>query len=596
VRNFTITILLTSLAITGVVSPSWAEEATMDEALTVAENWVALVVHLKGHWAGSNAPIVGIEELKRDERVLGYFCTVEPQGFVVVSLHKELAPAKVYSTGARFDPRSEEGFADVVKSSMAHTLDAIEQQLGPMDLTTSEDIQRILEINYRPAWDMLLTDTATFGQDIRSGDVGRNFQEGAVLLSSDWDQGPPYNDQCPPDACDHPPCHANTNTVVGCVATAGAQIMRYWGWPPWYDWSNMPDILAYGPAPACTPPPQWQINVVAQLCHEVGVAAEMDYGCSSGASHSDMRDAYEGDFHYGGWCTIRHRDDFSEDNWFQRIIDQCSVNRPMQYANEGHSFVCDGWRIIEISGVPTKQYHMNWGHGPPAHPTAQPSTAWYTLGAIPSGGLDVEEMIEDICPNIVLGAWLQDTYPLDPDWPYRYFGRDTSGDSAIFEPGQWLYFLPGITVTGTSTTGDVIRIDGSAPLGAELHPAGDRYRGIKIDDGAIALTSNGAMVFDPLGAPRYLCATEVESSWVTIMWEARHGDPDEFIIERRVGTSGPYDHLATWPASNPTAYTDATVLPSTTYCYRIMATKNDITRSEYTYELCVPTPSLAPLP
>jgi hypothetical protein len=45
-------------------------------------------------------------------------------------------------------------------------------------------------------------------------------------LTSHWRQGSPYNDQCPeltPGADEH--------TVVGCVATAMAQIMYYWKWP-----------------------------------------------------------------------------------------------------------------------------------------------------------------------------------------------------------------------------------------------------------------------------------------------------------------------------------------------------------------------------
>jgi hypothetical protein len=47
-----------------------------------------------------------------------------------------------------------------------------------------------------------------------------------LALTSHWHQGSPYNDQTPeltPGADEH--------TVVGCVATALAQIMYYWKWP-----------------------------------------------------------------------------------------------------------------------------------------------------------------------------------------------------------------------------------------------------------------------------------------------------------------------------------------------------------------------------
>jgi len=44
------------------------------------------------------------------------------------------------------------------------------------------------------------------------------------LISTTWAQGDPYNQQCPLDS-------NGCRTIVGCVATAASQIMKYWSHP-----------------------------------------------------------------------------------------------------------------------------------------------------------------------------------------------------------------------------------------------------------------------------------------------------------------------------------------------------------------------------
>ena len=48
-------------------------------------------------------------------------------------------------------------------------------------------------------------------------------------LASQWNQSSPYNDVCP--SVPFAPPNMDTNAVVGCVATAMAQVMNYWRWP-----------------------------------------------------------------------------------------------------------------------------------------------------------------------------------------------------------------------------------------------------------------------------------------------------------------------------------------------------------------------------
>ena len=93
-------------------------------------------------------------------------------------------------------------------------------------------------------------------------------------LTSHWHQDSPYNNDCPDLGCT---TTSNGRSVVGCVATAGAQIMYYWAWPPYgegspysdtYDWPNMRDSVT-------TSSPAAQQAAVAELSHEVGLAVGM---------------------------------------------------------------------------------------------------------------------------------------------------------------------------------------------------------------------------------------------------------------------------------------------------------------------------------
>jgi hypothetical protein len=103
------------------------------------------------------------------------------------------------------------------------------------------------------------------------------------LLKTTWDQGAFYNDSCPYDNT------AKKRVPVGCVATAMAQTMKYWGYPSkgvsstsythatygllkanfgntTYNWLAMPNKVT---APN---------SEVARLMYHCGVALNMNYG------------------------------------------------------------------------------------------------------------------------------------------------------------------------------------------------------------------------------------------------------------------------------------------------------------------------------
>lgn len=482
-------ILVAMLLVISLTIPLRAKKATVNDALTVANNWISLVIEKKGAWGDANTAYVeDIREFKRGQRTLGYFCHVSPKGYIVLSLHKQLSPVKAYSATSNLDPDSQEGMTDFLKDRMDRILGRVDEWARKLKAPPDEVMAKILEVNYRNVWNVLQVDATSFQQNLESDIEPMNYQEGHILLSSSWHQLDPYNRQCPLSSgtCTDIRC------TVGCVATAGAQIARYWNWPPYgegspyndtYDWPNMPDT-ATGASTAA------QIDAVAELSSEVGIAVGMNYcqiDCESGAFTYNMEGVFEDHYRYHTNCVRRDRSSYTAVDWFNMIKAEFNANRPIQYKVTGHSIVGDGWQ--EFGAGPTRQYHMNYGWD-------DGHTTWYTLDGLLFGDEDTEYIIASIYPAQSLHSVISGTYPRNASFDYRYFNVDAAGNSATFEPGQNLQFLPDISVTGTSTTGASIRFEGSSADNSILFSNGDRTKGARIYDGTIKMNRYGGIRFD----------------------------------------------------------------------------------------------------
>lgn len=519
-----LTVLIAGLALAWLAAPAWAgppepQLPGADEATVVARNWVALIIHLKGGWGTApTAQVLGVEELRRGERLLGYFCPVAPRGFVIITLRRELAPVKAYSESSDLAPGSDEGLTDLLKIGLEQTLDAIEARAGPVASARPEDVARLVESPRYETWDALLLAPTAFTRSLaeRSLETAvllRNYQEGEILLSTSWHQGDPYRELAP--------MGNGGQCKVGCNALAAAQVLAHWDWPPagvgthsypWdgddscpglvgggvlsvtysdsYDWPRIVDRYVDDGAGGWEdqdgdPLTQAHVDAVAELCYEVGVASEMDYGfCSSGTPTHVFEGVYQNHYRYATACTRRNHEDYTASEWFDRIKAQINLNRPVLYHIKGHGIVGDGWEEIGA----TKWYHFNYGWD-------SFRNAWYELDNLhqvdAAGGPDDEYMLENIVPAPALGSSLAGVHA-PPAYPYRYFDQDAAGESATFQAGQGLQFLPGITVRCSSGTGDAIRFQGAGTL---LFTRGDRSRGIRVDDGTLRLNAGGAVRF-----------------------------------------------------------------------------------------------------
>ena len=474
-----IILFITFLVTLSAVKVAYSQLVNKEEAAQVAKQWIQMVIDQHGQWGGSETAIAQpMQEFKGRDRLIGYYCSVEPHGFIVVSLRRELAPVKAYDDYFTLDPEEDKGMTDLIKSSMLRIIDTIESRLGNMEAINNTDLANIVEIDYRQSWDYV--ENYIPGTIQKNNSVTDNYVQGEFLTTSNWHQGPPYNNDCPYMNCTQT---SNGRALVGCVATAGAQIMKYWSWPPYgtvvgwndpYDWPNMPDNTT-------TSSPSLQQAAVAELNSEVGIAVGMDYGCAgSGAPTSDMVGVYEYYYIYHTSCGTLTRQYYTATDWFNQIKIQINANRPIQYRIPNHSIVCDGWDYFGTAMI----YHINYGW-------ADGTTAWYALDAILGGNPNEEYMIINIVPLTAIGATLSGTYTAQA-FPYRYFDLDASGSSATFNSGQLLQILPNLTIKGTGTS-TYVKFYGAAGLYTRIFTDGDLSEGIAIKGGGVRLKSGGGI-------------------------------------------------------------------------------------------------------
>ena len=184
------------------------------------------------------------------------------------------------------------------------------------------------------------------------------------LVQQRWDQGSPFN-MYVPNGC-----------PTGCVATAMAQLMKYWEWPitgtgehsynaPFYgqqyanfgattyDWANMIDYYGNGSSPQ-------EKEAVATLMYHCGVSVNMTYEPSgSGAFSGDVPDAISTYFSYSDKAEFISKGG-NYDEWITLLKSNIDQRIPLYYSGHsdegGHAFVCDGY---DVDGL----FHFNFGWG-----------------------------------------------------------------------------------------------------------------------------------------------------------------------------------------------------------------------------------------
>ena len=288
-------------------------------------------------------------------------------GFVVVAANDRVRPVLGYSFDSPFPTRQ-------LNPELRYWLSIYENQIA---------YAATIDGAADPRWNTLLTSEPP-AEPLSLSHV-------PALCKTRWNQSEPYNKLCPYDTVYH------ARSVVGCVATAMAQIMKRWNhpscgtgshsyehhymWPDTqtsygilsadfehttYMWELMPNTVQLGVSSAAA-------DALSTLSYHCGVAVDMMYGPSAKGGSGAYSDC-------GSWATAcathafyeyfkyseeelhyEERDNIANDSvWLAMIDYELSLGRPMYYdgsdSTGGHAFVLDGSNLDTM-------YHFNWGWG-----------------------------------------------------------------------------------------------------------------------------------------------------------------------------------------------------------------------------------------
>jgi hypothetical protein len=320
-----------TIAMTAILS---AVPVGRDAAEKTAEKW------LFGEKA-YEAKVAGYEMVSDAVHIFNF----ENGGFALIAADDASIPVLGYSRTGEFNSSAE-------KTNINYWLGMYEKAIKEIRSSYLDNSETLKE------WDNILSGKKTVSA----------AKPVETLMTSTWNQSPIYNMYCPMDG--------GSRSVVGCVATAMAQIMNYHEYPKTgkgsssydilgqtlsvdyylsrYGFSKMPDYLTSGSSTEAK-------HEVAQLSYHAGVAVEMMYGADgSGAYSNDVPAALKNYFKYSTSTSYADRSSYTATTWRNLLKGQLDNALPVYYSGHGsaggHAFVCDGY-------ADDNYYHFNWGWG-----------------------------------------------------------------------------------------------------------------------------------------------------------------------------------------------------------------------------------------
>jgi len=323
----------------------WSAPVDQGKARVVAENWLKFNSHR------SDANIRASYTARVDGENVYYGYNFSNGGFVLVAANDAALPVLAYSPVSELDPH----VADITKLAnpgVQHWLRSYQQQISSINASKAENSEN------KAMWQQILNNDFSFYS-------AKNSKEVLPLVTTTWNQRYPYNMYCPLDN--------GVPSVVGCVATALVQILRYHQYPlhgqgshshyvlgqnltvnyaaQTYNWSNMPN--------SGLDQDFYKQQEIAKISYHAGVAVDMNYSATgSGAQTSILPDILTTYFKYSSDADFVYRDSYTDTQWAALLKSELDLERPMEYSGYGdaggHAFVCDGYQNETY-------FHFNWG-------------------------------------------------------------------------------------------------------------------------------------------------------------------------------------------------------------------------------------------
>ena len=311
-----------------------------------------------------------------------YIFNVGETGFVIFAADDNYRPVIGYSDRGTFNP-------DDMAPALAEYLEVVRQGVMNASMASAASVAVAAD------WAMLEKNGRLVSR--------HGGREDVFLVQTTWNQNYPYNYFCP-EGEGGPGGHC----YAGCVATAAAQLMKFWNHPiqgqgsytyipedhpeygpltanfgeTTYDWDNMPNDISNNS-------PIEQIEAVAQLIYHVGVSVDMNYRpTSSGAVTGKLCQTMPAYFFYTDQMDNLYRENYTHEGYMQLVINSIDMNWPMVQRGGGHAYVLDGYNDNDM-------VHFNWGW-------SGSSDGWFNIDE--HGYADGESIIYNYVPAEIYSA------------------------------------------------------------------------------------------------------------------------------------------------------------------------------------------------
>ncbi len=387
--------LLLAALLGGPCEPADAALVTAKQAVIAVTGWLNLDRAPLGEPLGTS--ILRVETFSDSAgNALYYVVYLAPSGFVIVAADNLVEPIICFAPAGAFDPSTNNPLGALVSNDLANRVDSARAAGASLSDTAAAQAQS--------KWQQLLASQSGPAAGI-SGITSVSDMRVAPLTQIAWSQQRAadgstalYNYYTPPYANGNP-----TNYPSGCVATAMAQLMRYYRFPgagvgsagftiysdsspltyylhggngaggP-YLWDNMPVVPPSTPSLA-------QRQAIGALIADAGASVQMSYtATNSSASSYNAKNALLNTFQfanavYGANGTADIGAGLTA--MLNPNLDaRCPVLLGIKRTGGGHAVIADGYGY----NLSTLYHHLNLGW-------AGIATAWYALPLIDTGSL-----------------------------------------------------------------------------------------------------------------------------------------------------------------------------------------------------------------
>ena len=354
-------IFLLATFATLLINIAFAQHVNITDGEYIAKNIIAERFPLLGQNPDNYKIANSYTEIFNGEEVFHVY-NLEPTGFVMVSADRSVEPLLAFSYESTCNQTDRHPSVNAVLKSYSEQIAYAIKNGQFASSHTNAEWEHYSATNFN----------------------ARAVRTVAPLLITKWNQGKYFNTACPEDSRG-----TDGHVVVGCVATAIAQIFNYFRYPTQGTGSYGYDHPDYGHLEVNfaeqhydydympVKPTDYNENL-ARLLYNIGVSVDMNYG-PNGSGMTNHKGAYTMRNYFGYSDDARYifkdslptviPDNIENDTvipdsiWNGILVNHLDRKIPLYYAGwgdyvyeSGHAFVFDGYSD-------STHYHINWGWG-----------------------------------------------------------------------------------------------------------------------------------------------------------------------------------------------------------------------------------------